>query len=68
MPTPSVKSRGRIKDDDASSTKSMQHSPAVAPEEEEEVPLARVRDTVIAEKACASCFYPVLCLLLHLFI
>lgn len=50
LPMPSVKSRGRGNQDDASSTKSMQHSPAVGPEEEEEVPLARVRDTAIAEK------------------
>ncbi|XP_034240792.1 microtubule-associated protein futsch isoform X2 [Thrips palmi] len=41
LPIPSLKSRGRGNQDDASSTKSMQHSPAVAPEEEEEVPLAR---------------------------
>ncbi|KAK3919372.1 Histone-lysine N-methyltransferase ASH1L [Frankliniella fusca] len=52
-PVPPLKPRVRCNQDDASSTKSMPQS-SVA--EEEEVPLARVRDSAVAEKACSFCF------------
>lgn len=52
-PVPSLKPRARGNQDDSSSTKSMQQS--LTNMEEEEVPLARVRDSAIAEKREKQC-------------